>query len=365
MALPVRQQILYWGAAAAVAGAVLWGLGDVMLPFVTGAAVAYFLDPLADRLERAGASRVVATSLITLAAALLVALAVLWLVPKLIGQAVALAEAMPGLIARLHGALAEHLPQGFGDDPAVREQLAGLGGLLRDKALGLVSLVLSSAAGVVSFFVFLLVVPVVTFYLLLDWDRMTALIDDLLPRDHAPVIRFLAAEVDKVLSGFVRGQISVCLILAVFYATGLMLAGLQFGLVVGVVTGLISFIPYVGAIVGGVLSVGLALVQFWDTPGLIGAIVALFVAGQFLEGNILLPRMVGGSVGLHPVWLLLALSVFGALFGFVGMLIAVPAAAAIGVLARFVAGQYRLSRLYLGHSAAGGRSGIVRHEDTP
>lgn len=365
MALPVRQQILYWGVATGVAGAALWALGDVMLPFITGAAVAYFLDPVADRLERIGASRTLATTLITLAAGLLMALAIVWLVPMLVGQAVALAEAVPGLISRLHGAMAAQLPDGFGNDPGVRDQLASLGGVLRDKALGLVSLLVSSAAGVVSFFLFFLVVPVVTFYLLLDWDRMMAVIDGLLPRDHAPVIRLLAAEVDKVLSGFVRGQISVCLILAVFYASGLMLAGLQFGLVVGVVTGLISFIPYVGAIVGGVLSVGLALVQFWDTPALIGVIVALFAAGQFLEGNVLVPRLVGSSVGLHPVWLLLALSVFGALFGFVGMLIAVPVAAALGVLARFFAGQYRLSRLYLGHSGAGGRSGIVRHEDDP
>lgn len=365
MALRAREQILYWGAVAGLIGAALWGLGDVMLPFIAGAAVAYFLDPLADRLERMGLSRVAATVVITLAAALVVGLAIVWLVPMLIGQAVALAEAVPGLIGKLHGAISARLPDGFGDDPTVREQIAGLGGLLRDKALGLVNLLMSSAAGVVSFFLFIVVVPVVAFYLLLDWDRMTAVMDGLLPRDHAPVIRVLASEVDRVLSGFVRGQLSVCLILAVFYAVGLMLVGLQFGLVVGVLTGLVSFIPYVGAILGGALAIGLALVQFWDQPALIGVIVVVFAAGQFLEGNILVPRLVGSSVGLHPVWLLLALSVFGALFGFVGMLVAVPVAAVIGVMARFVAGQYRLSRLYLGRSAFGGQAGIVRHDDDP
>jgi predicted PurR-regulated permease PerM len=357
MALPARQQVIVWGAAAGLAGAALWGLGDVILPFVTGAAVAYFLDPVADRLERAGLSRVQATTLITLIAALVVILAALWLVPMLIGQAVALAEALPDLLALVSQGVQARLPEEFGSDPAVGQALTDLGALLRQKALGLVNLVAASAAGVVSFFLFILVVPVVAFYLLLDWDRLLAELDRLLPRDHAPVIRRLALDVDAVLSGFVRGQVSVCIVLAIFYAGGLMLAGLQFGMVVGVVTGLISFIPYVGAIVGGVLSLGLALVQFWGQPGMILAIAALFALGQFLEGNVLVPRLVGKSVGLHPVWLLLALSVFGALFGFVGMLVAVPVAAAIGVLARFATGRYVQSRLYTGRWGADGLSG--------
>jgi predicted PurR-regulated permease PerM len=202
------------------------------------------------------------------------------------------------------------------------------------------------------------VVPVVAFYLLLDWDRMIGVIDAHLPRDHAPAIRQLAHEIDAVLAGFVRGQLSVCLILAVFYAAALMAAGLQFGLVVGVVTGLISFIPYVGAIIGGVLSIGLALFQFWDTPLWILVILAIFAAGQFIEGNILVPRLVGGSVGLHPVWLLFSLSVFGALFGFVGMMVAVPVAAAIGVLARFGLRAYREGLLYRGRSGPGTGFGV-------
>jgi predicted PurR-regulated permease PerM len=207
---------------------------------------------------------------------------------------------------------------------------------------------------VVNFFLFILVVPVVAFYLLLDWDRMVAEIDRLLPRDHAPVIRTLAGEVDAVLAGFVRGQLSVCGVLAIYYAVGLMIAGLQFGLVVGVVTGFISFIPYVGAIIGGALAIGLALFQFWNEPLMIGVIIVIFAMGQFLEGNVLVPRLVGNSVGLHPVWLLFALSVFGALFGFVGMMVAVPVAAAIGVLARFAARQYSASLLYRGRSGRPG-----------
>ena len=199
--------------------------------------------------------------------------------------------------------------------------------------------------------VVLVVAPVVAFYLLLDWDRMTASIDDLLPRDHAPVIRELAADIDRTLASFVRGQGTVCLILGTFYAIALMLIGLQFGLIVGLVAGLLTFIPYVGALVGGVLSIGLALFQFWGDWIWIAAVAAVFMVGQAVEGNFLTPKLVGSSVGLHPVWLLFALAAFGTLFGFVGMLVAVPVAAMLGVLARYGIAHYRKGRLYRGLEA--------------
>jgi len=356
MALPVRDQVVWWGVAAAVFAGALWGLGQVILPFVVGGAIAYFLDPVADRLERAGLSRVAATSTIIFGAGTVVVLAGLVLLPVVIGQAAALAEAMPQILARLAAFVQERVPDLADADGPLRRSLEGIGDTLRERSLALLDVAVSSAMGVVGFFVFILVVPVVAFYLLLDWDRMIGVIDAHLPRDHAPAIRQLAREIDAVLAGFVRGQLSVCLILAVFYAVALMAAGLQFGLVVGVVTGLISFIPYVGAIIGGVLSIGLALFQFWDTPLWILVILAIFAAGQFIEGNILVPRLVGGSVGLHPVWLLFSLSVFGALFGFVGMMVAVPVAAAIGVLARFGLRAYREGLLYRGKTGGPGKS---------
>jgi predicted PurR-regulated permease PerM len=184
----------------------------------------------------------------------------------------------------------------------------------------------------------------------MDWDRMVAQVDSWLPRDHADTIRQLATDIDKVLAGFVRGQVSVCLILGTFYSVALMAAGLQFGLAVGAIAGAITFIPYVGSLVGGALAIGLALFQFWGDWWSIGLIAAIFAIGQFIEGNILTPKLVGGSVGLHPVWLLFALSAFGSVFGFVGMLVAVPVAASIGVLARFGVEQYRESLLYRGLS---------------
>ena len=161
-------------------------------------------------------------------------------------------------------------------------------------------------------------------------------------------MRRLASQVDKTLASFIRGQGTVCLILGTYYAISLMLAGLNFGLVVGFIAGLVSFIPYIGALVGGVLAIGLALFQFWGDWVSIGIIGGIFMVGQFLEGNILTPKLVGNSVGLHPVWLLFALSVFGSLFGFVGMLVAVPVAAMIGVFARYGIEQYKDSLLYRG-----------------
>ncbi|MFT6945183.1 MAG: putative PurR-regulated permease PerM, partial [Yoonia sp.] len=227
--------------------------------------------------------------------------------------------------------------------------------------------VLSSALGLINILVLLIIVPVVAFYMLLDWDKMTAKIDDMLPRDHVETVRMLGREIDATLASFIRGQGTVCLILGTYYAVSLMIAGLNFGLIVGFIAGLITFIPYVGALVGGVLAIGLALFQFWGTVEVvdgdtvtyatnwlrIGIIGGIFGIGQFLEGNILTPKLVGGSVGLHPVWLLFALSVFGSLFGFVGMLVAVPIAAMIGVVTRWGLSQYKGSLLYRGQSKDG------------
>ncbi|MDZ4089344.1 MAG: AI-2E family transporter [Tabrizicola sp.] len=351
MALPTSHQLRYWGIAAAVFLLLLWLLGNVLLPFIVGGAIAYFLDPLADRLERLGMSRVAATTVISLVALLMVVLLVLAVIPTLVNQLTALVNAAPDIAKRLQGFLLERFPELADSTSTIRQTLAEIGAAIQARGGELVQGVVSSALGVISVVVFIVVVPVVAFYLLLDWDEMVGRIDSMLPLDHAPTIRRLAREIDAVLAGFVRGQVSVCVALGTFYAVALMAAGLQFGLVVGAIAGAITFIPYVGSLVGGILAVGLALFQFWGDWLQIGIIAAIFAAGQFVEGNILTPRLVGKSVGLHPVWLLFALSAFGTVFGFVGMLIAVPVAASIGVLTRFGIEQYRSSLLYKGTTA--------------
>jgi predicted PurR-regulated permease PerM len=356
MALPVNKQIQYWGIAAVAFGLVLWIFGDVLTPFVIGGALAYLFDPVADRLERAGLSRTAATAIIAVGASLLFTVIALLVIPALISQMIDLVNVMPEMLSQFRTFVNDQFPSVADEKSSARQILASFGETAREQGVKLLNTALESALSLINVIVLLVIVPVVAVYLLLDWDRMIAAIDDLLPRDHAPTIRRLAAEMDKTMAGFIRGMGTVCLILGSYYAISLMLVGLNFGLIVGAIAGLITFIPYLGALIGGALAIGLAIFQFWGDPVSIGLVAVIFVIGQFCEGNFLTPKLVGSSVGLHPVWLLLALSIFGSVFGFVGMLVAVPAAAMIGVLVRFAVEQYQIGRLYQGLDWAAGAS---------
>ncbi len=348
MALPIRDQLKYWGFAAVVVLALLWFMGDVLLPFVLGGAVAYFLDPIADRLERMGLSRVLATAVITVVMLMIFTIVALLVIPTLIGQAANLVEIAPELTRNLGDFLTQRFPSILEEGSTLRTSIQSLGSMVQERGGQVLETALSSAAGLLNIVMLFVIVPVVAVYMLLDWDRMVAHLDGLLPRDHAPVIRKLARDIDRTLASFIRGMGTVCLILGTYYAIALMLVGLQFGLVVGFIAGLVTFIPYLGALIGGALAIGLALFQFWGDWLSIALVGGIFVLGQVAEGNFLTPKLVGNSVGLHPVWLILALSVFGTLFGFVGMLVAVPMAAALGVIARFAVQQYQDSLLYRG-----------------
>lgn len=350
MALPVRDQVKYWGIAAAVFLIVLWYLGDVILPFVLGGAVAYFLDPVADRLEKVGLSRAAATATITVVALIIFVILMLLVLPTLLEQSLALFNVIPKVLEDLRTFLTTRFPDLLDNTSTLHRSLTTVGETVKDKGGELLQAIFSSAMSIINVVMLLVIVPVVAFYLLFDWDNMVAKVDDMLPRDHAPVIRRLAGEIDQTLASFIRGMGTVCLVLGTYYAVTLMLVGLQFGLVVGFVAGALTFIPYVGAFVGGALAIGLGLFQFWGDWVSIGLVAGIFVLGQILEGNVLTPKLVGGSVGLHPVWLIFALSVFGTLFGFVGMLVAVPVAAALGVITRFLISNYKDSRLYKGLS---------------
>jgi predicted PurR-regulated permease PerM len=348
MALTVKQQASYWGIGLGFFLLALWGLGNVILPFVTGMAIAYFLDPVADRLEVMGFSRIAATVSITFVALICGVLMMLLLAPLLVEQLVALVKAAPSYFAQIQAILVERFPSIMEEGSSVRRALQSFGKTMEGQGGAFANAVLASAFSILDAVIFVVVAPVVAFYMLLDWDRMIAVIDSWLPRDHLETLRGLAREVDAVLAGFVRGQLTVCAILGTFYAIALMLVGLQFGLVVGLIAGLLTFIPYVGSVIGGVLSIGLALFQFWATPEWIVVVAIIFVIGQTIEGNVLTPKLVGSSVGLHPVWLMFALSAFGALMGFTGMLVAVPVAASLGVFFRFGIGQYLQGKLYKG-----------------
>ena len=355
--MPVQRQIGFWLAALAIVALALYVLREVLLPFVAGMALAYMLDPVADRLERLGLGRLGATILILALFILAFVLALVVLIPLAAHQLAAFIANLPAYVERIQALIAEQggpLIDKLGGSGALADMQKSIGDLVRQGAAwiaGFLRGLWSGGQAIISVFALLIVTPVVAFYLLVDWDHMVAVVDGWLPRRHRDAIRMLAREIDRAIAGFIRGQTAVCLILGTFYAVGLSLIGLNFGALIGLSAGLLSFIPYVGSLTGLVLSVGVAIVQFWPDWTWIAVTLGVFIGGQFLEGNILSPKLVGASVGLHPVWLMFALFAFGALFGFVGLLLAVPLAAVVGVLGRFALRQYLASALYHGGCA--------------
>ncbi len=352
-----ERQILFWLALIAAFVAVLSLLSGVLMPFVAGMAVAYFFDPLADKLEKMGASRTLAATLIILAFfATAIGMAVL-LFPLLQGQIAGLLSRIPALVQSLRDLLEPVVRRLWADLPAdAIQKIQGAAGSLAGDAVSWMGGMLAGLwSGGLAFFNLLslvLITPLVAFYLLRDWDRIVAWLDGLLPRDFALVIRDQVREVDNTIAGFVRGQASVCLVLAVYYGTGLTLVGLQSGLLVGIGAGGISFIPYIGASVGLVVGVGIALAQFsdWSPIVLVGVV---FLIGQTAESYLLTPKLIGKRVGLSPIWIIFSLLAGGALFGLTGVLLAVPVSAVIGVLVRFALKRYLESSLFLGAGDGG------------
>lgn len=352
-----RQQAFFWGGAVVVFGLFLFIFSSILLPFIAGMALAYFLDPVADRLQKFGFSRLWATVVILLAFVVLLVLALMIIVPVLTNQFADLMKNMPDYVSRLQGLVTSF-------DPVWIEKTLGVSaGQLRDglsslltQATGFITTLFkslwSSGLAIINIVSLFVVAPVVAFYMLLDWDRMIATVDGWVPREHVETVREIARQIDRSIAGFVRGQGTLCLILGVYYALGLTVIGLNFGLLIGLLAGLISFIPYVGSLTGLVLAIGVAFVQFWPDWMWVAAVAGVFFVGQFIEGNILQPKLVGSSVGVHPVWLMFALLAFGALFGFVGLLVAVPCAAAIAVIMRFAIARYKASPLYRGEEKA-------------
>ncbi len=330
----------------------LWRLSDILLPFVMGMAIAYFLDPLVDWFERRRCPRTLATVIvIAVFTALLIALLIL-LVPLFEKQILDLLKRLPASFSEATTRLDDlvrrlQVEAGVPEDQiqSVQQAISERGALALGWLASHVGSLLSSGLAVVNVLSLLVITPVVSFYMLRDWDRMIARVDGWLPRRSAETIRTQMREVDRTLAGFARGQAMVCVILAVVYAVGLSVVGLRSGLVVGGIIGLITFIPYVGTIGGAILSVGLAMLQFPDWLS-VGLVALVFVVGHALEGNLLQPLLVGDRVGLHPVWVIFALLAGGALFGFVGLLLAIPVAAVIGVAVRFALGRYLASPLY-------------------
>jgi predicted PurR-regulated permease PerM len=349
----MQRNIVFWVVALFVGVALLWLLSPILLPFVLGMAIAYVLDPLAKRLTKRGMSRLVAALIILAGFVVAIVLLALLITPVLTRQFAGLIEHAPGYAQRLEALVSD--PNHPWIKRIVGDNLVGADksvGDLMNQAAGYLSGFLASlwskGQALISIFSLVIITPVVAFYLICDWDGMISTVDHLVPLPQRDTVRSLGHEIDATISAYVRGQSGLCLILGSYYAVGLTMAGLNFGLLIGVVSGLISFIPYVGSLTALVLSLAVALAQFtpdWTSIVIVGGVV-LF--GQFLEGNVLAPYLVGHSVGLHPVWLMFALFAFGYLFGFVGLLLAVPLAAAAGVLIRFAVRRYLASPFYTG-----------------
>jgi predicted PurR-regulated permease PerM len=347
-------QILLWLAALAVVVLLLRLLSEILLPFVAGLAIAFLLTPVTDRIERIGVNRLAAAlSMITLVVMAIVLL-ILLVAPILGGQLSSFIDNIPGYVMKLQSLLSDPsrpwlrklLGADFNADKSIGDLVAqGVGWLT-----AFLQSLWSGGRALVSLFSLVVVTPVVAFYLIYDWHRMIRTVDGWVPVNQRETVRQLAREIDAAIAGFVRGQTAVCLLLGSFYAVALTLSGLNFGLLIGLISGVITFIPYVGSMTGLILALGVAVAQFWPNYSSILMVLGIFLVGQFFEGNLLAPKLVGDSVGLHPVWLIFALLAFGYLFGFVGLLVAVPLAATIGVLVRFALQRYQASALYTGES---------------
>lgn len=351
--MTLQKQVLIWAVSLAVLVLALWLLSPILLPFLAGLVLAYFLDPVADRLQSWGLSRLTAALLIVILSILVLVASLVILAPMLTSQVGKFAGELPGIIQALSAKLNDWAPQWMKDAVAksgtdIQATITQFAGSAADWILSVLKTLLSGGLALVNLVSLLVVTPIVAFYMLIDWDDMIATIDGWVPREHVEGVRALGRDINAAMAGFIRGQGTVCLVLGIFYAATLSFAGLNFGMAIGLLAGALTFIPYAGALTGGVLAIGVALVQFWPDYWSIGLVIGIFAIGQFLEGNFLSPKLVGKSIGLHPVWLMFALFAFGYAFGFVGLILAVPLAAAAGVLVRWGLKQYLASRLYLG-----------------
>lgn len=341
----------FWGLVILFSFGFVWLLKDMLAPFVVGMAIAYLLDPIVAKLtKRLNVPRWSAVSLVLLVFTTCLVVIGITILPFIIDEISNFYKNLPYYTDKLVEFI-QPLVEGVlervnsSDIDQVKEQVGSNIGTFFSGVGDVVNQLWTSGLALIDVVSFLIITPVVAFYLMLDWPKIKKIIDDLLPRQHLKTIRGLFTEFDRTLSGFIRGQTMVCLFLGVFYAVGLTLAGLNFGVAIGFMAGILSFIPYVGSFFGLLASVGVALVQF-DGLTMPLVIAAIFFAGQAIEGNVLTPRWVGQKVGLHAVWVIFALMAGGSLLGFTGLMLAVPLAALIGVMVRFTVKWYKGSVYY-------------------
>lgn len=362
-----NRQLKFWMIAGVVVVGLLVLLRSMLLPFVAGLTVAYFLDPAVDKLEERGLPRTAATALVTFIFFSTLIFAVIMLYPVLQSQVLGFAANVPLYVERIRDVIWPAIEEGLAalsvagikipEANDVREAVVSYSGEAVVWAGDVLRRFWSGGLALFNVLSLLFITPIVAFYILRDWDNMVNIVDGLLPRENVESIRQQLVLVDQAIAGFIRGQATVAVTLGVIYAIGWSISGLEFGLVLGLGTGVMAFIPYVGAAMGFSVALLVAFGQFGTELSPLALIIGTFIAGQTLDASFLTPKLVGGRVGLHPVWVVFALLAGGTLFGFVGVLIAVPTAAAIGVVARFAVSRYRESQYFAMAEGGGGEQG--------
>lgn len=365
---PLVMRIGFWLSCVLLFAGIFWLFSPILLPFVIGAVLAYFLNPVVSKLQKKGMRRWIAVVLI-LSGFIIFITAILAVSAPLVARQVSqFADNMPEYSDRIMEKINPYLDwvqdkTGYDVVDEIQSKVEeNIGSTLQFSQKIMASLMVGLLAGgraIIEFVSTLLLVPIVAYFMMKDWPRIVATVDNIVPREWLATVHDLLRKIDRKISGFLRGQILVCFILGGGYAVALTVAGLNYGFLIGIMTGILSVIPYVGSTIGLVSSVGVAALQSHGDPTYIGIIAVIFFMGQFLEGNFITPRLIGDSVGLHPLWIIFALLAGGSLLGLTGMIIAVPVAAIASVLIAFALRQYKDSTYYKAEEIVPERSLII------
>ena len=337
--------ILYYAIAIISVMLLIWSFSDIIAPFAVGAIIAYLCDPIADKLETFGIFRIFTALGLSLLFIMVMVASMILILPTLFDQANQIFRMMPEIIDTISDLITQFL--GSQNFINIREiSVEKFNTNVSELSPILVKSLFNSSAAVFNFFMLIIVASIVSVYLLIDWNNLVENLEKLVPIRLKPILSVLVLDMHKMIAAFIRGQMFVCFLMAIFYAVILSMLGLKYGLLIGILSGLVSFIPMVGAFIGGLLALFISIFQFWDSPEWIAVVIAVFLFGQFLEGNLLTPRLVGRSLKLHPLWVIFSIGFFGSCFGWVGVMIAVPLAACLAVLMRFFIKVYFESDFY-------------------
>lgn len=343
----LRDKIIFWILGIAAFFYFLNSISSILFPFITAVMVAYFLDPLVNKLQKFKLSRPICALIISGFFVAIIAVICLVILPSIYRESVNFINLVPGyfevFIKETYPSIVNFLQAkgyrinsdfaGYLNEENLPKILSFFQDILKN--------IMKSSVSIINIFSLIFIIPILVFYLLKDWHLLVGNINGYLPSKYALKIRKIFGEIDKTLSGYLRGQLNVCLILGGIYAVGLGIVGLNFGILIGFFTGIMAFVPYVGMVIGVIMALIVALFQWGIDFTQLWSLAIVFLIGQIIESNFLTPKLVGKKIGLHPVWVIFAIFVFGILFGFVGVLFSVPLAAICGVIIKFIAHEYK------------------------